>query len=74
MGIIAEKNDKEAAHENEQRGAGRVGDLELVAAGDELTAVPETAGRLHRHDKDGACNQSHDPASHIVRSIKIHIG
>src|SRR5262249_33696250 len=54
MRIVTEEDDEEATHEYEQRGAGRVGDLELIAAGDELSAIPEAAGGLHGHDKDGA--------------------
>jgi hypothetical protein len=50
-----------------------VGDLELVAAGDELTAIPEAACGFHGHDIDGTGNDSHDPAYDIVHSVKAHI-
>ncbi len=72
MGVIAEEDDKKAAHQDEQRGAGGVGDLQLITAGDEFAAVPEAAGRFHGHDKYGAGNQSHDPAHDIVHSVEIH--
>jgi hypothetical protein len=72
MRIVAEEDDKEATHENEEGGAGRVGDLELVAAGDELTAIPEAAGRFHGHDEDSTGDNTHDPAHDIVHSIETH--
>jgi hypothetical protein len=49
-----------------------VGDLQFVAAGYELTAIPEAAGGFHGHDENGAGNQSNDPAHDIVHSVEIH--
>jgi len=72
MRTVAEKDDKEAAHEDEEGGAWGVGDLELVAAGYEFTAIPEAAGRFHGHDKYGTSDYSHDPAHDIVHSVKTH--
>ena len=71
-GIVAKQDDKETAHQDEQRRAGRVGDLDLITAGDELTAIPEAAGRFRGHDKNGAGGQSHDPAHDIVHTIELH--
>ena len=70
--IIAEQDDEKPAHEDEEGGAGGVGDLQLVAAGDELTAIPEAAGGFHGHDIDGTGNHSYDPAYNVVHSIKTH--
>jgi len=50
-----------------------VGDLELVAAGDELAAVPETAGGLHGHDIYGTGYGTDYPSHNIVHSVEIHI-
>src|SRR6185312_11987484 len=72
MGTITEQYDKEAAQQDKKRRAGWVGDLELIAAGYELAAVPKTAGRLHGHDIDGAGDQSYDPACYRVHSIELH--
>jgi hypothetical protein len=72
VGVVAEEDDKEAAHEDEERGAGGMGDLEFVAAGDELTAIPEAAGGFHGHDKDSTGNHSHDPPHNIVHSFETH--
>src|SRR5450432_3586775 len=70
MGAIAKEDDKETAHQDKERSAGGMGDLELVGAGDELAAIPETAGGLHGHDIDGTGNHAHDPTHHIVHSVK----
>jgi len=72
MRVVAEEDDEEAAHKDEEGGAGGVGDLELVAAGDEFTAIPEAAGRFHGHDEDSTGDNSHDPAHDIVHSVKTH--
>jgi hypothetical protein len=49
-----------------------VGDLELITAGDELTAIPEAAGRFHGHYIYHTGSQSHDPAYNIIHSVKPH--
>ena len=72
MGVVTEQDDKKAAKEDKQWGAGRMGDLQLETTGNKFTAVPETAGGFHRHDIYGAGNQSHDPTHDIVHSIEIH--
>ena len=72
VGPIAEEDDEEPAHQNEQRSAGRVGDLQFIAAGDEFSAIPETAGWFHGHHKDCTGNQSHDPADDVVYSVETH--
>src|ERR1700744_4840921 len=72
MRVVAEENDEKPAQEHEQRGAGGVGDLQLITAGDELTAIPEAAGGFHGHNEDSAGNQSDYPANDIIRSVEIH--
>jgi hypothetical protein len=49
-----------------------VGDLQLIATGDELAAIPEAAGRFHGHHENCAGNQSDNQANDIVRSVEIH--
>ena len=71
--VVTEQDDEKAAHENEKRGARGVGDLELKAAGNELTAIPEAAGGFHGHDIDRTGYHSHDPAYNIIHSIETHI-
>jgi hypothetical protein len=73
MGIIAKQDDEETAHQDEKGSAGRMRDLQLIATGDEFSAIPEAAGWLHSKDKDAAGNYTHDPAYHVVHSVKIHI-
>ncbi len=72
MRIIAKEDDEKTAEKDKQRGAGRVGDLQFVTAGDELSAIPEAACSFHCHYKDGTGNQSHNPTHDVVRAIKIH--
>jgi len=67
-GVIAEQDDKKAAHENKEGGAGRVGYLELIAAGDEFPAVPETAGGFHSHHKHCAGDKPDDPAGDPIQA------
>jgi hypothetical protein len=50
-----------------------MGDLQLIATGDEFSAIPEAAGRFHSKNKDAAGNYTHDPAYDIVHSVKIHM-
>lgn len=71
VGIIAEKDDEEAAHEDEERGAGRVGNLEAVAAGDELTAVPKATGGFHGQDKNGTSNEADDPSGDAIEPDEV---
>jgi hypothetical protein len=49
-----------------------VGDLELIAAGDEFTTIPEAAGGLHGHNIDSTGDNSHSPSHDIVHSIETH--
>jgi hypothetical protein len=49
-----------------------VGDLDLIAAGDEFAAIPKAAGSFHGHNKNGTGNQSHDPAYDIVYPVELH--
>ncbi len=72
MRVIAKKDDKEAAHEDEEGRAGRVGDLELVTTGNEFAAIPEAAGGFHGHYKNSTGDHTHDPTYHIIHSFEIH--
>src|ERR1700761_700380 len=72
MGFIAEEDYKETTQENEQRSAGRVGNLQLIAAGDELTAIPERTGGFHGHHIDCTGDEPHDPANDVVYLVKTH--
>jgi hypothetical protein len=74
VGIIAEEDDEEAAHENEERCAGRVGDLESIATGDEFAAIPKAADGLHGQDVNGAGNETDDPAGDEVEAAEVTVG
>ncbi len=71
MWVVAEQDDKEAAQQDEQWGAGRVGDLELITAGDEFTAVPEAAGGFHRHNINCTGKQTYDPTVALFTLLKF---
>ena len=66
MGVIAEEEDEEAAEQNEEWGAWRVGDLQLIATGHELATVPETTGGFHGQHEYGAGDKAYDPAHHAI--------
>lgn len=65
--VVAEEDDKKTAQHDEERGAGRVGDLEFIAAGNEFTAVPKTAGRLHGQNIHGAGDEAYCPAGDPIQ-------
>ena len=80
MGIVAEQDDEEPTHQNEQRSAGRVGDLQFIATGDEFSAIPETAGGFHSQYEDRAGDKAYDPARYPIladetalRIISLHV-
>jgi hypothetical protein len=70
MGVIPEEDDEEAAEEDKERGAGRMGDLELIAARNEFAAVPEAAGRFHCQDIHSAGNKAYCPAGDPIEQAK----
>jgi hypothetical protein len=72
MRVVSEKNDEKAAHHGEQRGAGRVGDFQLITAGDEFTAVPEAAGRFHGHDINGGGNDPDYSSYKVIDFAETH--
>jgi hypothetical protein len=49
-------------------------DLEFVATGDEFATVPETAGRFHGQDIDGAGKKAYYPARDPVEQDKAVLG
>jgi hypothetical protein len=72
-GIVAKEDNEEATHEDEEGGAGRVGDLEFITAGDEFAAIPEAACGFHGHDIDGTGDDSYDPANNVIHSFEAHM-
>jgi hypothetical protein len=74
MGVVAEQDDKETAQKDKPGGSRRVGDLQLVAAGDELTAVPEAAGSFHGHYIYCCGDDSDDPSDDVVDFGETHGG
>ena len=70
MRVVAKQNDKETAKEDKQRGAGRMGDLQFITAGDKLSAVPEAAGGLHGHDIYSAGDEAYDPTGEQIEAVE----
>jgi hypothetical protein len=70
MGVIAEEEDKEAAEEDKEGGARGMGDLQFIAAGDEFSAIPETAGGLHGQYEHGAGDKAYDPACYPILAVE----
>jgi hypothetical protein len=57
-----------------------VGDLQFIAAGDEFSAIPETAGGFHGQYEDRAGDKAYDPAHYPIladetalRFISLHV-
>ena len=47
--------------------------LKFISTGSKFSTIPETAGRLHRHNVNCAGYQAYDPACNVVDTFKGHI-
>ena len=66
MRCIRRKKTEEMSHEHKERCSGRVSNVQLPGAGDELTAVPKRGGGFHRKEIRSCCDRKNDPSAERI--------